>query len=83
MEETHAAVTGSGSALQKYQEVIVGSRSLRALLFFEFCAWLGPVPGAVGMLLRKVFWPRLFASCGRGCMFGAGIILRHPRRIHL
>lgn len=83
MKKTHAAVTGSGSALKKYQDVMVGRRSLAALFYYEFCVFLGPVPGAVGMILRKIFWPRLFGSCGKGCMFGPGVVLRHPGRIHL
>jgi len=64
-------------------DVVVGKRSFRYLLFFEFCAWIGRVPGALGLFLRKVFWPRLFGSCGSGAVFGEGILLRHPGRIHL
>jgi galactoside O-acetyltransferase len=81
--KTHKAITGKGSALAKYQEVIVGSRSLFFLLYYEWCVWLGVVPGALGMLLRRIFWPRLFGSCGKKVAFAAGVVLRHPRRIHL
>jgi len=83
MEKTHRAVTGSGSPLARYQDVMVGSRSLFSFLYFEWCLFLGPIPGAPGMVLRKMFWPRLFGSCGRGCMFAAGIVLRQPGRMHL
>lgn len=62
---------------------MVGSRSVFALFYYELCMLLGPVPGAPGMVLRKIFWPRMFGSCGKGCMFGAGIVVRHPGRIHL
>lgn len=82
-KKTHKAVTGKGSALGKYQDVMVGNRSFLFLLYFEWCAWLGVVPGALGMLLRQLFWPRLFGSCGRKAAFGRGIVLRHPKRIHL
>ncbi len=81
--KTHAAVTGSGSALRRYQDTIVGSRSLGYLLYFEFCAWLALIPGAAGLFLRRLFWPRLFLACGRGCAFGWGIVLRQPGRIAL
>lgn len=81
--KTQAAVTGGGSALRRYQDVIVGTRSLGRTLYFELCLWLGSVPGALGLVLRKAFWPRLFGSCGRGVLFGAGVVLRHPHRIHL
>ncbi len=83
MKKTHAAITSEGSALKKYQEVMVGSRSMLALLYYELCMLLGPVPGALGMVLRKVFWPRMFGSCGKGCMFASGIVVRHPGRMHL
>jgi len=81
--KTHAAVTGRGSPLQRYQEVIVGRPGLGRLLHFELCLWLGSLPGAVGLALRKLLWPRLFGSCGRGVLFGSGVVLRHPHRIHL
>ena len=84
MQKTHQAVSGTGSPLAKYQDVMVGgSRSWAALLYYEWCMMLGPLPGAIGMLLRQLFWPRLFASCGKSCLFAPGIILRHPGRISL
>jgi galactoside O-acetyltransferase len=83
MQKTHQAVSGKGSPLAKYQDVLVGSRSWTALLYYEWCMMLGPLPGAAGMLLRQLFWPRMFASCGKGCMFAPGITLRHPGRIRL
>ena len=83
MEKTHRAVTGGGSALARYQDVMVGNRSLLSFLYFEWCLLLGPVPGALGMVLRKIFWPGLFGSCGKGCMFASGIVLRQPAKIRL
>lgn len=82
-KKSHAAVTGSGSALRKYQNVVVGHESIPGLLYFEWCMFLGVLPGAIGLILRKIFWPRMFGSCGRGCNFGQNIIVRHPHRIHL
>jgi acetyltransferase-like isoleucine patch superfamily enzyme len=80
---THQEVTGVGSAWRRYQNVMVGSRSLRRMLFYEFCMLLAPIPGALGLVLRRLFWPRLFGACGRQVQFGAGIVVRHPHRIHL
>jgi len=82
-KKTHAAVTSSGSALQRYQDVIVGQRSFLRTLYFEFCTWLALVPGALGLMLRKWFWPRLFGSCGRSVMFGSNVLLRHPHRMNI
>ncbi len=82
-KKTHDAITGGGSPLAKYQNVMVGSGSFWATIYFEFCSWLGIVPGAVGLLLRKVFWPRMFKACGKGVQFGWGVTLRHPNRIRI
>ena len=83
INKTHRAITEKGSALAKYQNIIVGNNSIAYLVYFELCAWLGKVPGALGIALRKVFWPRLFGSCGKGVMFAERIVLRHPKKIHL
>jgi galactoside O-acetyltransferase len=83
MEKTHQAITEEGSSLKKYQKIIVGSTSLTKLIYYEWCQLLGVCPGALGMVLRKMFWPRLFATCGKGVMFGNNVVLRHPSRIHL
>jgi len=83
MEKTHAAVTSKGSPLRKYQEVIVGRSSMAALLYYEWCMLLAPLPGILGLGLRKLFWPRMFGTCGKGCMFATGIVIRHPGRICL
>ncbi len=62
---------------------MVGNRSLFSFLYYEWCMLLVPIPGALGMVLRKIFWPRMFGSCGRGGMFGSGIVVRQPGKIHL
>lgn len=81
--KTYVAITEEGSILARYQNVVVGHSSLFKTIYYEICVWIGVIPGAAGLFLRKVFWPRLFASCGKGVMFGSNVILRHPNRIHL
>jgi acetyltransferase-like isoleucine patch superfamily enzyme len=83
MKKTHTAVTAGGSAMSRYQDVVVGKRSLKKLVYYEFCMFLSPLPGALGLFLRKIFWPHLLGSCGKGTAFAAGIILRHAHRIHI
>ena len=75
MKKTYNAITGKGSPLSKYQDIMVGSRSFAAFLYYEWCQLLGPVPGALGMILRKLFWPAMFASCGKGSVAGASALL--------
>lgn len=81
-KKTHSSVT-EGSAIQRYKNIIVGKPSLRALIYYECCMWLSMIPGALGLVLRKIFWPRMFGSCGKGVLFGQFTIVRHPHRIHL
>ncbi len=81
--KTHDAITGSGSALKKYQAVMVGRQGLWATLYYEICTWFAYIPGALGLVIRNIFWPRLFKACGQGVQFGYGITLRHPGRIRL
>lgn len=81
--KTHAAVTGTGSALTRYRRVVVGGGGLGRLVYFEVCAWAAVVPGTAGLWLRKILWPRLFRRCGAGAVFGRNVVLRHPHRIEL
>lgn len=41
------------------------------------------VPGALGLALRKVAYPWLLGHCGRNVVFGCGVTLRHPHKIHV
>jgi len=72
------------SALRKYQDLVVGSRSLGRLLLYElvvtFTSW---VPGALGLVLRRLGYPLLVGSVGRNVVFGQGVVLRHPSKIRI
>lgn len=74
----------SKSTVQRYQELALGSNSIWYLLKFElimlFSSW---VPGALGLALRKVLYPRVLGSVGRGVVFGQGVNIRHGNKIHL
>jgi acetyltransferase-like isoleucine patch superfamily enzyme len=72
------------SALRKYQDLVVGSRSLGRLLLHESVALVSAwVPGALGLALRKLLYPLLLGACGRGVVFGHGVVLRHPAKIRI
>jgi acetyltransferase-like isoleucine patch superfamily enzyme len=67
------------SALRKYQDLVVGSRSvLRLLLFEAVVTFTSGVPGALGLALRRLAYPWILGAVGRGVVFGCGITLRHP-----
>jgi acetyltransferase-like isoleucine patch superfamily enzyme len=78
------AMAAGASPLRKYQDLVVGSRSLGQLALYELVmlasSW---VPGALGLLLRRLLYPLLLGSVGRGVVFGQGVVLRHPRKIRL
>jgi len=79
-----SALGDSRSASEKYRDLVVGSRSFARLLHFEAVALLSAwVPGALGLLLRRILYPTLLGSCGRGVVFGIGVTLRHPHKIHI
>lgn len=72
------------SPLRAYQDLVVGSRSLGRLLLYELVmltsSW---VPGALGLLLRKLLYRLLLGGVGRGVVFGQGVVLRHPHKVRL
>lgn len=68
----------------KYASLFVGKRGLWPLLKYEFIQmFVAPVPGALGLWLRKVFYPRILKKVGRGVVFGRNITLRHPHKIEV
>ncbi len=72
------------SALRKYQDLVVGSRSLGRLIVYELVMSLSSwVPGALGLALRKLCYPRILGAVGRNVVFGQGVTLRHPAKIRL
>ena len=72
------------SAFQKYQKFFVGSTSLVDFIKFELITMLlGPMPGALGILLRKLCFPLLFKTMGSGVVWGRNVALRHPRNIEI
>jgi acetyltransferase-like isoleucine patch superfamily enzyme len=72
------------SALAKYQDLVVGSRSLGRLLLHELVVTLTSwVPGALGLALRGVAYRWLLGSVGRNVVFGQGVVLRHPAKIRI
>lgn len=71
------------SALQKYQDLL-GEHTWRGLLKYELLVtFLGPIPGALGFVLRKLLYPKLFAQVGKNVVFGHNLILRGAGRIHI
>ena len=72
------------SGWKKYQEMIVGKPGFFQFIVFEFITvFISPFPGAVGIILRKIFYPLIFRSVGKGVVFGRNIAFRHPGKISI
>src|SRR6187455_898223 len=80
-EELFATGTSAG---QKYAKLVIGRPGIGSLIKYElivtFTQWL---PGALGLVARKTFYPWLLGSCGRNVVFGQNVVLRHPHKIHI
>lgn len=75
---------GGLGLIRRYRQLVVGNVGFWSWVRYEVVTSLfGDLPGAMGLLLRKLFYPSLFGSCGRGVAFGRHLVLRHPNRIHV
>jgi acetyltransferase-like isoleucine patch superfamily enzyme len=72
------------SELQRYREIFVGKPGFFNLVKYESIITLFSwVPGALGILLRGMFYPMIMGSMGRGVAFGANVAIRHPNKIRI
>lgn len=70
------------SLLQKYAAFVIGEFSVLKLIKYELITSLfGSIPGALGLFLRKKFYPLLFKKIGKGVVFGKSLTIRHPEKI--
>jgi len=73
------------SDVRRYADLVVGEDAgYWSLLKYELMTCLlGGVRGALGLWLRKKFYPRLFKRCGRGVVFGRNLTIRNAKNITL
>ena len=72
------------SMFQRYAELVLGTSSIWYLIKFELITLLcAHFPGALGLLLRKIFYPRILKSVGRNVIFGQGIVIVHGAKISI
>jgi acetyltransferase-like isoleucine patch superfamily enzyme len=73
-----------GSKAGKYRDLVLGEKGFFKLLRYEFIVGiLSWIPGALGLFLRSKFYPFLLGQTGNNVTFGAGIVLRHPKKIKI
>ena len=72
------------SLRMKYAAIFLGKKDLWSLLRYEaVMMFVAGMPGALGYILRKALYPRLFKEVGPGCVFGRNITIRHPHKIRI
>lgn len=72
------------SSFQKYQDLMIGKRGILRLLLYEFVVtFFSAIPGALGLVLRRLLYPALLGRVGRNVVFGANVVLRHPHKIFI
>lgn len=77
------SITGA-SGIRKYQELILGTRSILYLLKYELIILVSSwVPGLLGLALRSKLYPLLLGRVGSSVVFGRGVVLRHPKKISI
>ncbi len=70
------------SKISKYVDLFIGKKGIMTLLKYEIIIVLFQnTPGAIGILLRNIFFPLLFKKVGKGVVFGRSIVIRHPHKI--
>lgn len=75
---------GQVSPFKTYIELTIGETGIHRFLFYEFVTSLfGPMPGGIGIYLRKKMYPRLFKKVGKGLIIGRNVVIRHPDKIEL
>ena len=82
-EKIHGDVTDENiTNFSKYRSLYLGDISFWKILKFEIVTTLFcNTPGALGLMLRKVFYKGMFKRVGKNVIFGRGITIRHPAKI--
>lgn len=72
------------SALTKCRDLGVGRRGYGPLLKFDLIrAYVTPLPGALGFLLRRLLYRRLLRHMGKNVVIGRSVTIRHPHTISI
>jgi len=72
------------SNLRKYQDIVLGEGSLWNLAKYELLTTLGGLmPGAIGIMLRRLLYRGLFRSMSKGVIIGYNVTLRHPSKVSI
>ena len=72
------------SELSKYQELVTGERGILGLFKYELITTLsGPIPGALGLSIRRPLYRSLFREVGKSLILGRNVVIRHADKIRI
>lgn len=72
------------SALDKYQELVLGEHGMFQLLRYETLTFLlSNTPGLLGLFLRQKLYRGMFGHLGERVIIGTGVSLRLPKHIDI
>jgi acetyltransferase-like isoleucine patch superfamily enzyme/acyl carrier protein len=72
------------SSFATYRDLVFHTFTWPKLIRYELLTtFVGPLPGALGLVLRKRLYRKLFGRVGAGTIFGSNLTLRHTDRITL
>ena len=72
------------SPLQKYQDNVIGNRSLWQTIKYEFVtSLLTDLPGMLGLFLRMKIYPSLLGKIGKGVAIGKGVVIWQPHKLFI
>ena len=81
---TEKLFKGKSSSLQRYQDFFIGTRKIGDLLTYELIIFFScALPGAIGLMLRKILYSRLVKTVGKNVLWGRNIALRCPKKIQI
>lgn len=75
---------GQGSEFARYRQLTYPTRSFMRFWLFELATMLLlPMPGGLGLILRRKLMKSFFGAMGRNVIIGRNCVFRHPQRIFI
>ena len=72
------------SSFATYRDLVTGDVGHARFALYELLtSTIGPLPGALGLGLRRKLYPALLGTSGRGLVLGRSLTLRHPSGIRI
>lgn len=78
----HQSLFAKESNFDKYRRMVGGDMGWLKLIYFEVVVlFFSLIPGALGLICRKIFYRPLFKRVGKNVIFGRNLALRNPHKI--